>query len=556
MSVEVRFGGDVSKSYESVFFREFAEAVKAEFERENIDAFLLGMPYCKNKKTLQIDALLVTKSKIVIVEFKDYGGTIGFINEGSIKKDPWKISEITINRDSENPFQQTRAQRSKLAKQFDSKEFNYSYADINVMVCFQQEVTFENGDVRLNDAPWFFVSDCTNYCTRLLDIARAGQDKGYLSADSKEKLLRIFSAAPYKIKGDAGENQGLAKTSDAKLLEQLCLKLSAPNGDPLPLYRELFGKSGDKRAQFFSADDSQSEIARQVLSTFGIGKIDCSDGVEPSLSIDDSKKVFEKLKEFVSSFTIIDQAEVLKGIISAKNVKRWATYAKEGCAENFLGEVSLVLSKATDADSPLVRKKGIKDAWALAFLGAIVGPGNALRFSQNELTKTSDGHGTLATVKGSFSDTAKTIWSLEIIGCCENGLDNPLMTLDLPPQTVRLKIGRPSDINLCYKTAREAAINAKIADDTLLIPFGVVSREHAQLNFQPSKFMIQNMSLREQSTAVLRREGDSLSVEPEDIAHDDIVDKLGSGSVVLLAPRAFPEDKIKGFAIRVVKRNL
>lgn len=553
MSVEVRYGADVARPYENIFFREFAETIKNKFERSGIDALLLGMPYCTRDDRLQIDALLVTKSKIVIIEFKNYCGTITFRDENSIKSHAWRVNDgdntVTVNHNNKNPFKQTCRQRNKLKERFAEIDFEYSSEDINVMVCFQREVNVLGVKLPLGSTPWFFVCDCTNYSSTLFDIVSTERDNSYLSADSKEKLLRLFRTNPYKIKDDTGENQDLVRNADAKLLEQLCSKLSRCEEDLLSLYCKLFGKKGNKRSQFVNASTTQTEIARQIIAAFGLNNIACKGVTEPELTVDDSKKVFDKLKQLVSDYGARDKAETLHRLVTNSKMKSWAGYAKEGSVKNFFNEVSIILSKVEENDGDVT----IEDAWALAFLGAIVGPGSALTYSQDQLTETSLVNNTF--LREVNSSMAKKVWSLKIIGRCNNGLDEILKTFDLPTQTKCLKIGRPVDLTLCYKEPRQAALEAKVEDDTLFIPLNVISRSHAQLKFRQSTFSIENLSTREQSTAVMRCDGGSLVVGQEEIRTGQTAEDLKSGSIVLLVPRAFPNDQIKGFAIRVVEQN-
>ena len=76
--LEVRCG-TADKSHENKFFRYFASQVKDYFERISIKGLLVGMPGCKVRDNLQMDALLITDSSLTIIDFKDYDE--GFLHQ-------------------------------------------------------------------------------------------------------------------------------------------------------------------------------------------------------------------------------------------------------------------------------------------------------------------------------------------------------------------------------------------------------------------------------------------------------------------------------------------
>ena len=85
--------GIADKSHENEFFRYFARAVKAFFEKKGIGALLIGMPKCLVNQDLQIDALLITDSKMIIIDFKDYSGELTLPDEQDFRRGRWETSE-------------------------------------------------------------------------------------------------------------------------------------------------------------------------------------------------------------------------------------------------------------------------------------------------------------------------------------------------------------------------------------------------------------------------------------------------------------------------------
>lgn len=83
--LEVRYG-TAAKSHENTFFRKFAQSLKKYFDSHDMTGILLGFPICRVREDLQIDALLITDRTMIIIDFKDYSGTLTLPNEANFKK--------------------------------------------------------------------------------------------------------------------------------------------------------------------------------------------------------------------------------------------------------------------------------------------------------------------------------------------------------------------------------------------------------------------------------------------------------------------------------------
>lgn len=95
--------GIADKSHENEFFRYFARAVKAFFEKKGIGALLIGMPKCLVNQDLQIDALLITDSKMIIIDFKDYSGELALPGEQDFRRGIWETSEGIPSKGRKQP---------------------------------------------------------------------------------------------------------------------------------------------------------------------------------------------------------------------------------------------------------------------------------------------------------------------------------------------------------------------------------------------------------------------------------------------------------------------
>lgn len=94
--LEVRKGKS-SKSYENEFFRKISVELSQVFEQRNWDGILLGTPECITREDLQIDCLLVTENQIIIIDFKNYSGTLELPSEENFRFGRWTLNgEITV----------------------------------------------------------------------------------------------------------------------------------------------------------------------------------------------------------------------------------------------------------------------------------------------------------------------------------------------------------------------------------------------------------------------------------------------------------------------------
>ncbi|ACV22416.1 NERD domain-containing protein [Slackia heliotrinireducens] len=191
--------GIADKSHENEFFRYFARAVKAFFEKKGIDALLIGMPKCLVNQDLQIDALLITDSKMIIIDFKDYSGELTLPDEQDFRRGRWETSAgIQVKGGSSpNPFYQTGLQRERLARILETfcrnlSKFNPRH--ITTMVCFQGEMDVF-GVIPGQYRPCFFIADRGNYLEKLYDIVSVGDEPAGLLGS---KFLDYFNDRVFK----------------------------------------------------------------------------------------------------------------------------------------------------------------------------------------------------------------------------------------------------------------------------------------------------------------------------------------------------------------------
>lgn len=196
--------GTADKSHENSFFRYFASQVKDHFERVGIEGILVGMPECKVRDNLQMDALLITNSSLTIIDFKDYNNCeVHLPDETDFESGRW-----LTNRDyyvkggsSRNPYSQLMRQRAWLKEILDRfcrhKIGRFDTGHITTMVCFTGKVTLSGsipGWAKLK----FFISDSESFLERICDIANV-HGVGLLESEFATRLFdRLFDAQPYE----------------------------------------------------------------------------------------------------------------------------------------------------------------------------------------------------------------------------------------------------------------------------------------------------------------------------------------------------------------------
>lgn len=81
--------GIATRHYENCFFREFAKNLKNLFDKYNTDGLLIANSECIFDDRLQIDALLITKHAVCIIDFKNFGGKIFLPNSDNFFNGIW-----------------------------------------------------------------------------------------------------------------------------------------------------------------------------------------------------------------------------------------------------------------------------------------------------------------------------------------------------------------------------------------------------------------------------------------------------------------------------------
>lgn len=196
-----------SKNYENTFFREFAKHLSNSFAENGRFGLLIGSPFCEADERLQIDALLITKNVVCIIDFKNFSGKINLPNERNFEMGIWtnETGDQIKGGSSINPFVQLRNQKrrfSEVYKKYIQK--NLSEGDIFNpshtvrIICFQEETELI-GKIPSNESLNFFIINKINFLEKILDIIDVSDKEVCISPNSYDAFKDIFRADKFKL---------------------------------------------------------------------------------------------------------------------------------------------------------------------------------------------------------------------------------------------------------------------------------------------------------------------------------------------------------------------
>ena len=209
---KVRLGTSASGDFEYDFFVYFASCLKKKFEEAGIDGYLIGYPECKDNPNLQIDALLVTDSNFMIIEFKQHCSCEIYVpREKDFFTGQWKarattsdVKEFPIRGGaSPNPCTQVRFQRWKLWEvlkhSFGGSEL-FDFSRIVSVVCFSERAEIK-GVIPSKHSDWFRIVDQRDFVEQIFRFANERGGELLNSNFVKGGLINeIFIAEPYDCK--------------------------------------------------------------------------------------------------------------------------------------------------------------------------------------------------------------------------------------------------------------------------------------------------------------------------------------------------------------------
>jgi len=160
-----------SYPHETKIWNKLVDKLTKEFKDSEDEVYLVGNLLAEGK---ELDALLVKRDAIIVIDFKDYGGKL-IISEN----DQWTISGNTINSNRKNPFAQLSDNKyailSTLKKRLpDGYDSWVNIGHINALVLFHQNIDYDldqlANDLSHSASRWFSVCDFEHFEIRIDEI--------------------------------------------------------------------------------------------------------------------------------------------------------------------------------------------------------------------------------------------------------------------------------------------------------------------------------------------------------------------------------------------------
>lgn len=193
MAFKAYLNSKFQTTHENQIFDELIKRLHAKYKDTPESVALLGNFFYNNR---DIDAMIIKPDGVIIIDFKDYGGTVKFSENGVWTADnkPIKGGSFT------NPFQQLRASRNCISNFFKTHKDeifagnkNVTYYDLYCLVMFHQNVTLENS-LPAETRKWFFVSDIHNIAQASYQITNTELN---LETEEIEKVTSLLELVEY-----------------------------------------------------------------------------------------------------------------------------------------------------------------------------------------------------------------------------------------------------------------------------------------------------------------------------------------------------------------------
>lgn len=294
-----------SKNYENTFFREFAKYLSTSFSETGKSGLLIGSPFCEIEERLQIDALLITKHVVCIIDFKNFGGQINIPVEKDFELGIWSNNEGEQIKggSSINPFIQLKNQKRRFSDVYNNHiSNNLSQGDkleckhVVSIVCFQKEVTL-NRQIPSSRELAFWIIDRLNFVEKIKDIVDVVDREVLISEKSYDSFKKIFKADLFKIDDKPLEDKlkdfaekstsldySLLNQDQNSALTEIKSFLENPNQNVfilqgtsnsgktflIPYIQDVAFKIGIQETEIFA---SSSRVANNLMSTVGVDKV-------------------------------------------------------------------------------------------------------------------------------------------------------------------------------------------------------------------------------------------------------------------------------------------
>lgn len=200
MPVKVFLSRPFDHTHERILFDEFCKKLYESFHRSDEFILCIGNLHVGGR---ELDAIIVKKDAITVFEFKNFGGSLTFHENGD-----WPITTI-LNGNSntvsvkggtnENPYQQVRNNKFSLLNTLNlfANFPNTNLGHISGVVLFAKDIDFDPFSINAPISSWFHVTDLSHSIQKIQQITSASIN---LSNNDIRDFQRIFNLGPaYEI---------------------------------------------------------------------------------------------------------------------------------------------------------------------------------------------------------------------------------------------------------------------------------------------------------------------------------------------------------------------
>jgi hypothetical protein len=185
-------------------------------DSENI-VLLLGNFYCQGS---EIDAAILKKDGITVIDFKDYGGVIEFSENGKWLADNGADRVEIRGGSKQNPYLQIKHNKFALLRSLEKISFpsgsQPNLGHISGLVLFHKSITFDDSQLPANLERWLHIVGFDHVVERLsqitsCDISLSNRDLEYIA-----EMLSIPEYKPVKSRLEAVRSLKKSDNSDSK----------------------------------------------------------------------------------------------------------------------------------------------------------------------------------------------------------------------------------------------------------------------------------------------------------------------------------------------------
>ena len=195
MTFQAFRGSAFNHSHENKAFNELHDLLQQQWSGQDEPLYLFGNFFVGGK---ELDALVVKRNAIIVIDFKNFGGRVQFSENNR-----WSCDGVPVKGgNSVNPYQQLRTNKFALLEYIQSDRLPLrsqpNLGHIAALTLFQQPIQFDELQVPAKIRSWFHIGDMQHVVRAIDSIASSSID---LPSADIESLVNAFDVPLYSPDG-------------------------------------------------------------------------------------------------------------------------------------------------------------------------------------------------------------------------------------------------------------------------------------------------------------------------------------------------------------------